>query len=305
MVISEKLKEGSMLSIPSVKFVSMESFTVIGLSCTTSKSHERKKGKIGPLFSAFAKRSNEISNRINDNTIGISIYPDNFSGFENYEYLAGYQVRELNEIPEGMITRFFPARQYAVVTHKGNIKGLFDSYAYFHSKWLPSSGYEYDGQYDIQIYDSRFTDHSDSELNIYFPVRPSEKESVQRSQSPIISEVQGVFIPVQDIKRAKEWYSRILGLPINTRDENGFHYSLPVDGIEIILDEMPNWRGKNVEGPPVYQTPAFKLQTRNISETYRYMKEQGVQLVTEIEDNLWFVFQDLDGNMIMICEVTS
>jgi len=294
-----------MLSIPCVKIVSMESFTVIGLSCTTSKSHERKKGKIGPLFSDLSNRSKEISNRINNNTVGISIYPGDFSGFENYEYLAGYQVRETDEIPEGMITRFFPARQYAVVTHKGNIKRLFDTYGYFHSKWLPSSGYEYDGEYDIQIYDSRFlvTDHPDSELDIYFPVRPSEKEPVKQSQSPIISEVQGVFIPVQDIKRAKEWYSRILGLPI-TCGENGYHYSLPVDGIEIILDEMQNWRGKNVEGPPVYQTPAFKLQTRNINETYRYLKEQGVQLVTEIEDDLWFVFQDLDGNLIMICEIT-
>lgn len=214
------------------------------------KIGRKEKGKIGPLFSDFAARSKEVSNRINNNFVGISIYPENFTGFEKIEYLVGFQVSEHAGIPEGMISRVFPARQYAVATHKGSTKKVFDTYGYFHSKWLPSAGYQYDGQYDIQIYDSRFlgTDHPDSELDIYFPVRPSDKAVHIPTKSPIISEVNGVFIPVKDIERAKEWYSRILGLPLNSNSGKSNHYSLPVDGVEIILDEMSNWRGKILTG---------------------------------------------------------
>lgn len=131
------------------------------------------------------------------------------------------------------------------------------------------------------------------------------KESVIRTQSPLISEVQGVFIPAKDIERAKEWYSRILGIPVASQRGKDHHYSLPVDGIETILDEMPYWRKNRLDGPPVYQTPAFKLQTKNIHDAYRFMIEQGVHCSTEVEDDSWFVFQDLDGNLIMVCEVTS
>lgn len=33
-----------------------------------------------------------------------------------------------------------------------------------------------------------------------------------------------------------------------------------------------------------------------------FMKIQGVNLVTDIMDKQWFVFQDPDGNMLMVCE---
>jgi hypothetical protein len=85
----------------------------------------------------------------------------------------------------------------------------------------------------------------------------------------------------------------------------GHLYVLPVGGPDIILDEMPMWGGKNPEGPPAYHTPAFMLATDNIKDTYRFMKQQGAELVTGIEDDRWFVFRDPDGNLLMICESVS
>jgi len=294
-------------NVPAIKLESKEAFTVIGLSCITSKANARKNNTIGKLFSTFLNRADEIRNPVNDNRYGVSIYPDGFSGFENYTFLAGYQVSAAEVVPEGMITRTFPAQQYAVVTHKGSLKSLADSYSYFHSKWLPSSGYDYASQYDLQVYDSRFLtpDHPDSELDIYIPVRPSKEGAVVPTKSPIQGEVQGIFIPVRNVQAAKSWYSTIFGLPESGQVVNGHLYVLPIGGPDLILDEMPMWGGNKPEGPPVYQTPAISLPTHDINEAYRFMKEHGVTLVTEIIDAKWFVFQDPDGNKLMVCECAN
>jgi len=291
-------------NIPAIKLVEVEAFSVIGMSCVTSKATERKNGKIGKLFASFADRSDEIRNRVSDHAHGISIYPEGFSGFEKYEYLTCYRVDSTEEVPEGMTMRHFPSHQYAVVTHRGKLRHLVDSYGYFHSKWLPSSGYAYADQYDVQIYEPRFLgpDNEESELDIYIPVRRSENAPVTHPASPIHGRLQGAFIPVRDIHAAKSWYSRLLGLTESGEIVNGHLYALPIDGPSIILDEMPMWGGNNPDGPPVYQTPAFMLQSNDIKEAFRFMREQGTDLVTDIQDGKWFAFRDLDGNLLMICE---
>lgn len=69
----------------------------------------------------------------------------------------------------------------------------------------------------------------------------------------------------------------------------GHLYSLPIDGPAIILDEMPRWGGREPEGPPPYRTPSLMIPTDNIREAYQFVQQQGVDLVTEIEDEQWFV----------------
>jgi len=292
--------------IPSIKIAPMDPFTVIGMSCVTSKEQERKGGKIIKLFSSFSKRSNEIHNTVNHRTLGINIYPKDYSGFEKYEFLAGYQVSDTEKVPEGMTVQTFPAYQYAVITHKGSIKYLFDAYGYFHSKWLPTSGYEYADSFDVQVYDSRFLgpDHPESEMDIYIPIRPASNRAIFHPKTPIERYVQSIFIPVRDIQTSKSWYSRILGLPETWEVVNGHLYMLPVEGPNVILDQMPMWGGKTLEGPPTYKTPALMLPTSNIKDAFQFMQKLDVDIVTEIEDNKWFVFRDPDGNHLMICEST-
>ncbi|GIP56150.1 GyrI-like domain-containing protein [Paenibacillus vini] len=290
---------------PSVRKVHMESVTIVGMSCLTSKAHERKKSKIMKLGEQFWSRFEEIKNRLDQNTYGINIYPDHFSGSEMYEHMIGFRVDPSEEVPEGMEKRTFPAHLCAAVTNKGEIKNLFDTYGYVHSKWLPSSGYEYADQYDIQLYDSRFlgVDHPESELDIYIPIRPSAQGAVVHPESPVKGRIHAVFIPVRDLHVAKSWYSRILGLPESGEAINGHLYMLPLDGnVDIILDEMPMWREVGADGPPPYRTPAVMLSTENIKESYRFMQERGVHLVTEIQNDQWFVFLDPDGNHLMVCE---
>ncbi|MEX2461684.1 MAG: VOC family protein [Paenibacillaceae bacterium] len=121
-------------------------------------------------------------------------------------------------------------------------------------------------------------------------------------QSSIKNQVGGVFIPVRDIEKARDWYCKILGVSSDGDILFGHLYLLPMDGPDVILDQMPMWGGKEPEGPPTYKTPAFMFQTDDIYASYQFMKNNEVELVTEIQSEKWFVFRDPDGNLLMVCK---
>lgn len=120
--------------------------------------------------------------------------------------------------------------------------------------------------------------------------------------SPVKNQIGSVFIPVKNIEESRSWYCRILGL--NESDceiMNGHLCPLPMEGTGVILDTMPMWGGKQPSGAPAIETPAFMFLTDDLGRSYEYMKEIGVELVTEIEYDHWFVVKDPSGNKIMIC----
>jgi catechol 2,3-dioxygenase-like lactoylglutathione lyase family enzyme len=121
-------------------------------------------------------------------------------------------------------------------------------------------------------------------------------------KSPIKNHVGGVFIPVKEIEKARDWYCKILGVSSDGDILFGHLYILPMDGPDVILDQMPMWGGKEQEGPPTYKTPAFMFQTDDIDASYQFMKNNEVELVTEIQSEKWFVFRDPDGNLLMVCK---
>jgi catechol 2,3-dioxygenase-like lactoylglutathione lyase family enzyme len=121
-------------------------------------------------------------------------------------------------------------------------------------------------------------------------------------KSPIKNQVGGVFIPVRDIEKARDWYSRILGLSPEGDILFEHLYLIPMNGPVVILDQMPMWGGNEPGGAPSYKTPAFMFQTDDIYASYQFMKHNNVELVTEIQSEKWFVFKDPDGNLLMVCK---
>ncbi|MFC9710624.1 VOC family protein [Paenibacillus sp. NPDC056933] len=120
--------------------------------------------------------------------------------------------------------------------------------------------------------------------------------------SPIKNKVGSVFVPVRNIEKSRSWYCQVLGL--NEADceiMNGHLCPLPMDGVGIILDTMPKWGGDQPGGAASIETPAFMLMTEDLKRSFDYMKELGVNLITEIEHDHWFVVKDPDGNKLMIC----
>jgi len=127
------------------------------------------------------------------------------------------------------------------------------------------------------------------------------KESSSQA-SPIKNKVGNIFIPVKDMEKSRSWYCRVLGL--NEEDcaiKMGHLCPLPMEGTGIILDTMPMWGGDQPGGAPPIETPAFTLMTEDLRGSLDYMKKMGVELVTEIENDHWFVVKDPDGNKLMIC----
>ncbi|MGI8316922.1 VOC family protein [Halobacillus mangrovi] len=120
------------------------------------------------------------------------------------------------------------------------------------------------------------------------------------NKSPIKNKVNLVFIPVSDIEKSKEWYSRMLGI-----EDGEIHFDhlfvADMDGAGMILDTMPMWRDENGELPRL-NVPAVQFGTEDIHQSYQFMKENGVELVTEVQHDKFFVFKDPDGNMLMVCE---
>ena len=113
---------------------------------------------------------------------------------------------------------------------------------------------------------------------------------------PIINKIGTVFIPVSNIEKARDWYSDILGLPIEGEILFDHLYVLPMEGTSIVLDS------KIYSEDKIYKIPAFHFNTNNIEEAYNYMKSKNVNVITAIEHNHWFNFKDLDGNILMVCK---
>ncbi|WP_053218611.1 VOC family protein [Virgibacillus senegalensis] len=120
-------------------------------------------------------------------------------------------------------------------------------------------------------------------------------------KSPIKSKINLVFIPVSDIEKAREWYAKILGI-----EDGEFHFdhlfeAKMSDGSGLMLDTMPAWRDENGELPTI-NIPAIQFGTDNIQASYQFMKDNGVNLVTDIQYDQFFVIKDPDGNMMMVCK---
>ncbi|EFI70294.1 hypothetical protein BFZC1_02697 [Lysinibacillus fusiformis ZC1] len=123
-------------------------------------------------------------------------------------------------------------------------------------------------------------------------------------KSPIKNRIGGVFVPVRNLEKAKEWYRKILGLE-GGEEYFGHLFVVPMKGTAgLILDSMPKWRKEDGD-ISTYQVPSIQLLTDDIEASYQFMKENNVELVTEIQDNFYFVFKDLDGNLLMICKEAS
>lgn len=113
----------------------------------------------------------------------------------------------------------------------------------------------------------------------------------------IFNQAGAIFIPVSNIKRAREWYCSILHLEPAYEIIAGHLCCIPFDnnGLNLVLDS----RIYNEEA--IYRNPAFHFNTDDIHKAYNFLKERNVELVTGIENGHWFNFKDPDGNILMVC----
>ncbi|GGA31290.1 VOC family protein [Psychrobacillus lasiicapitis] len=120
--------------------------------------------------------------------------------------------------------------------------------------------------------------------------------------SPIACKVNNVFIHVSNLEKSVEWYSKLLGIPFQKDHVSSPVYNIPVSGdTGLTLDD-------HTFDPGFKLNPSnhvlFNFFVKDIDEAYKFIKNHGITVVREIErigDFAYFNFQDLDGNVLMIC----
>lgn len=110
--------------------------------------------------------------------------------------------------------------------------------------------------------------------------------------------VDTLFIPVKDLEKSVEWYTQILGLALNWRnDEGGFAC---VDGglVPITLTRIPEEK----EFVPFINAPCNFFAV-NVEEAHNNLKDTGVEVseIDKLYEVQWFWFKDPDGNRLEVC----
>ncbi|WP_421385289.1 VOC family protein [Bacillus salacetis] len=121
-------------------------------------------------------------------------------------------------------------------------------------------------------------------------------------RSPIVNQINTIFVHVSDLKRSVQWYSELLGHEYDLET-----VSDPVYNIEII-----HFTGLTLDAGPERVTkrkvasgyPLFNFHTEDITAAFSFCEKMGYEIDSEIanfEDFSFFTIKDPDGNVIMIC----
>lgn len=122
------------------------------------------------MWEEFGFRKQELKqSAINGCLLGICEYKPEITDEDEFDYIACIEVKELNSIPDGMISKSIPGSKYAVFTHKGGLSGLKSAYNAIYASWLPGSGYELAELDTIEAYYPEAG--SNDRLDIYIPIK--------------------------------------------------------------------------------------------------------------------------------------
>jgi predicted enzyme related to lactoylglutathione lyase len=118
---------------------------------------------------------------------------------------------------------------------------------------------------------------------------------VQETKSIIENSIHFVFVPVRDMERAVNFYSDILGLVIKP-SPYGSLYNLDINSPNIVLDSNLE------EGFEPCKHPLFSFKANNLKDAQAVVKNAGGKTrdIISFGETSFFVFDDLDGNRIMI-----
>ncbi len=88
------------------------------------------------LWHRFAQHIGNIPDQVPHVAYGLS-----FMGGKDFEYLAGVEVTEASNLPEGWSRVNVPAQRYAIFTHPGHVSQIRATIEAVGTQWLPVSKY--------------------------------------------------------------------------------------------------------------------------------------------------------------------
>lgn len=149
------------------RIVSKEAFTVVGIG---TRAH-LEKNEIPQLWISLGSRVGEIRHIAKPSAAyGLTTSFDPDTG--KFDYVAGFGVERVENLPQGMASWDVPEATYAVFAC--TLPTMPQAYDYAYGTWLPASGYQRASSYEFEFYDEQF-DAQDpgSEFQIFIPIELS------------------------------------------------------------------------------------------------------------------------------------
>jgi predicted enzyme related to lactoylglutathione lyase len=110
--------------------------------------------------------------------------------------------------------------------------------------------------------------------------------------------VANVWMPVEDIERAVDFYENVLGFPVVKKD--GQWAEVDANGVRVGLNGREP-KGARAEGGPVV---TFQPEG-SLEEAVEDLKGRGVEFAAEISEHDWgrlTTFRDTEGNNLQLYE---
>lgn len=149
------------------KIVTLPAMMIVGMRYYGKNEHQ----EIAAMWSTFNPRIPEIKHIDPTAAYGVCIMVEGAPEGE-FEYIAGFPVRQIDELPSGMVVRQIPAGKYAVFPHRGSLAKMGETYQSIYQQWLPQYGLQPAGNLDFEYYGEDFKDFSeDSILYIYVLIK--------------------------------------------------------------------------------------------------------------------------------------
>jgi predicted transcriptional regulator YdeE/DNA-binding transcriptional MerR regulator len=146
------------------QIVTKPAFTVTGLRYYG----KNEKDEIKALWGELNTRWHELNHRASPDAYGVCYGEPDEEG--EFEYIAGVDVTDEVEVPEGMVCRSVPAAQYAVFPC--TLTTIHETYEHAAKTWLPQSSYEWAQSPDFELYDGHFDpEDPESTMYVYVPIR--------------------------------------------------------------------------------------------------------------------------------------
>lgn len=122
---------------------------------------------------------------------------------------------------------------------------------------------------------------------------------------PIVPKLPAVFVHVNDLQRAVEFYTQLFGLAYNPTADygNGIYLIEFEHGTDLLLDANHGQHAQPNNTFPMHANCMFS--TNDIDAAYTWLTARNVEIVTELyrDPNVaYFNFKDPDGNIQMICQ---
>jgi AraC family transcriptional regulator len=179
-IYQEELKRGITMQ-PVIK--EKNKFYVVGIELTTE--HGSCQQDVPKFWRSFSRKDTllKLSNLKNPSEIfgicagscqgrcGDPDFPMASQCSTGFGYLICSEVENLDDIPDGFVSRTIPRAKYAVFTIEGGFPKIQKGMESIYKNWLSNTSYELANSPTFERYDEDWTGNNDSKMEIWIPIK--------------------------------------------------------------------------------------------------------------------------------------